>query len=517
MDEENSRIYSDIPIPKREERKSGRERGPAGEGSAGPGRSPWNYITEEDLFRDFSDEMRRRQEKENEKYEAWRAKIRAGEPTSDPYAVRVRFARRYVTELLGKDRKETAEEGWEILKHFGEEGADGLSFSGYLPETLAEIRKYYVIMSDLPRKYTAEVFAEDIRKDEKILALLLYDEADDDEVYEAVSEFGKYNGSRSHFFEEHEEEMKHVIRLAYGAYADAYGEKYGRKLTDDLFGEPDTRVWYPYQMVHASLPQDLKKKVFTYQVDPILTYTCRRGNWTVTQYFPGVFGSKIIREKLGQVCRETERLLRDAAGYRKLKLSDMDEDLRKLIKGAVGKYLEEKAAAEREKARPKIRIDLSRLSTIRSDADYTRDQLLEGSEEELPEPGFGDLRSGGLEPGEPDAGASGSGMAGSGTEVPKPEQSGQAEEKPDVDPYGQAEEKPDVDPYGLSSDELQVLHLLLAGEDPSAYIREHRLFSSIIADSINEKLFDKIGDSVIEETDDGLALIEDYIEDLRGL
>ncbi len=59
--------------------------------------------------------------------------------------------------------------------------------------------------------------------------------------------------------------------------------------------------------------------------------------------------------------------------------------------------------------------------------------------------------------------------------------------------------------------------MLISGESPADYIRSRRLFASIIADSINEKLFDEIGDSVIEETDIGLALVEDYADDLRDL
>jgi hypothetical protein len=41
--------------------------------------------------------------------------------------------------------------------------------------------------------------------------------------------------------------------------------------------------------------------------------------------------------------------------------------------------------------------------------------------------------------------------------------------------------------------------------------------ASIVADTINEGLFDEIGDVVVTCEDDRLALVEDYKEDLAGI
>ena len=38
---------------------------------------------------------------------------------------------------------------------------------------------------------------------------------------------------------------------------------------------------------------------------------------------------------------------------------------------------------------------------------------------------------------------------------------------------------------------------------------------SVVADSINEKLFDLVGDAVIEFDGDEPLLIEDYLDDIR--
>ncbi len=71
--------------------------------------------------------------------------------------------------------------------------------------------------------------------------------------------------------------------------------------------------------------------------------------------------------------------------------------------------------------------------------------------------------------------------------------------------------------FGLSEEETDILRMLLAGENPASYIRAHHLYPAVVADSINEKLFEEIGDSVVEEENGSLSLIEDYLTDLQAL
>ncbi|HCG59436.1 MAG TPA: hypothetical protein DEV97_05465 [Lachnospiraceae bacterium] len=76
---------------------------------------------------------------------------------------------------------------------------------------------------------------------------------------------------------------------------------------------------------------------------------------------------------------------------------------------------------------------------------------------------------------------------------------------------------PEQAAFGLSAEETDILHILLAGENPASYIRAHHLYPAVVADSINEKLFEEIGDSAVMEEDGTLSLIEDYLDDLRFL
>ena len=129
-----------------------------------------------------------------------------------------------------------------------------------------------------------------------------------------------------------------------------------------------------------------------------------------------------------------------------------------------------------EAAKPKIVLNLAGLEQIRRDAMKTRDSLL--------------------------------------TEEEKQEMN-DVEEAPAA---VQAEPEPETAPaVPLNDIQVRILRALLAGNPANDIIRENRLLPSVVADSINEAFFEEIGDSVIEENDGGLALVEDYLDDVRRL
>ena len=66
---------------------------------------------------------------------------------------------------------------------------------------------------------------------------------------------------------------------------------------------------------------------------------------------------------------------------------------------------------------------------------------------------------------------------------------------------------------GLTAQERALLDALLAHKEPPAAAGASL---DMLVDSINEKLFDLVGDTVLEFGDVGPALIEDYEQDLRG-
>ena len=249
--------------------------------------------------------------------------------------------------------------------------------------------------------------------------------------------------------------------------------------------------------------------------------------------------------------------MRATARYRNLKPGTLDEKLRKLVERTVQEYLRDRAEEQAKAARQEIRLDLGKLSAIRSDADYTRDQLLDGIEDETDlaaafpspqprqdesvqtsdrQPGSADAvpaqASRAHQPADNTAGSAQTSARQPGSADAVPAQASQAHQPADntagsaqtparpSEPVVAAPQQcrvPEQAAFGLSAEETDILRILFAGENPASYIRAHHLYPAVVADSINEKLFEEIGDSAVMEEDGTLSLIEDYLDDLRLL
>ena len=215
--------------------------------------------------------------------------------------------------------------------------------------------------------------------------------------------------------------------------------------------------------------------------------------------------------------------MRAAARYRNLKPGTLDEKLRKLVERTVQEYLRDRAEEQAKAARQEIRLDLGKLSAIRSDADYTRDQLLDGIEDETdlaaafpsPQPRQDEsVQTSDRQPGSADA------VPAQASQAHQPADNTADEAARPSEPVVAAPQQcrvPEQAAFGLSAEETDILRILFTGENPASYIRAHHLYPAVVADSINEKLFEEIGDSAVTEEDGTLSLFEDYLDDLRLL
>ena len=69
----------------------------------------------------------------------------------------------------------------------------------------------------------------------------------------------------------------------------------------------------------------------------------------------------------------------------------------------------------------------------------------------------------------------------------------------------------------LDSMQIELLRILLRGEPVHAWIAAQHGMPSVIADAINEALFERIGDTVVECSGETITLVEDYRDDMRTL
>ncbi len=140
---------------------------------------------------------------------------------------------------------------------------------------------------------------------------------------------------------------------------------------------------------------------------------------------------------------------------------------------------------ERKAAVPEVIIDLSHLEQIRQDAQVTRDSLLTGEEMDFAADAEDSLAAQQMEE---------TGRLGTGRE--KETESG------------------DGALDMLDMIHRQILLALARNQSAESYLKAGHLMPSVAADTINEALFDEIGDNVLEWDGDTITLVEDYRDDV---
>ena len=256
-----------------------------------------------------------------------------------------------------------------------------------------------------------------------------------------------------------------------------------------------------YSMFSRAVFADpLPGRSLVYPLSPRCCYRAEQGKWTMSVFnYAG-----LENQSLHRALKTIDALLREACSYpHPIRVETSTRWLLSLI----GAEIQEQLKKEEEAKRRVLTLDLRQLGKIRQNAAYTRERLL--TEEER-EPGSFFHEA---EADEPLAEASiktaptpdDTLSPGLREKTDQPAKSATAGPGPLTDPPAEAESL-------LNDQELRYLRALLRGEDRAAFQREGRL-TSLLEDSINEKLYERFGDSVIL---DGEA-VEDYREELKEM
>ena len=286
----------------------------------------------------------------------------------------------------------------------------------------------------------------------------------DERLLGALDALSTHHLGESRLHRDEPDAVRDVARAVFDRLARYYHASRSQDLVESLFG---ARRTMPHLMFASAVFYPGGKHAdCIYHLGETRTYECRGGIWTCTALHDG--GGRSA--KLGQVLRAVDRQLRAALDYpHPLKERGDPKYLTQLIDREIRDYL-----AWREAHAPvRVEIDLSKLAGIRSAAAVTREALLVDEErEEEPEP------------------------VAAGPAVPEPAMSAQAEKNDDL---------------GLTAEERELLDDLLAGRSAQA------AQADLLVDAINEKLFDLVGDTVLEFDETGSpALVEDYVDDVRA-
>ncbi len=313
--------------------------------------------------------------------------------------------------------------------------------------------KDYVVYYNLDKSLLDDF--SDAHFDNAVLTLLNHKSHDADELFQALNSLSSYNLENSRFSKLYPEDVKNVTCRVFAELSDYYDRNRKNSIDKKFFGENRSSS---YAMFRSAVFCDrLKRQDFVYEINNIYRYRCQGGKWTMERFF--CYKGKI--QQTGALLKAIDFLMRQKYYYPStLKTDKITKVHQNIINKEIDAYLEEK----RRNALPKISIDVSKLHGIRTASLETQSKLIV---EEL-------------------------------------------------DIFAEPEEAPE-NTTNLSAPEYQFMRCLLSGAAYEEVLKSNHLILSVVVDSINEKLFDTFNDTVIVCAGDAPELIEDYIDELKGI
>lgn len=340
------------------------------------------------------------------------------------------------------------------------------------------------------------------------------DEVREERLMAAINALSTYNLSNSRLDRSHHRDLRHVACAVYVRMARYYDTHRKTGIVASLFGE-ETAM--PYTMFASAVffaPE--RHEDCEYRLDPIHIYRCQNGFWECMR----IHGSRQKSSKLGEMMRACDQRLRLALDpAHPLKEEKVPKYLAKIIDGEIVAWLSWDAAHQPVK----IDIDLSQLAHIRSAAAQTREALL--IDEEREDGMLAEVDTAGSErsKAEPVADATVEAVA-------APIRQDEADEPTiSTEQFGVVAPLLVPTPAFTSAAPVDATNELAPAAD--AYLRallEHNAVQAesavaqseqsedMLVDTINEALFDLVGDTVIEFGAAGPQIIEDYEADVRG-
>ena len=428
-------------------------------------------------------------------YFSWRTKVRDG----DIRKTSLSFVFVYIYELIHLIGSEFPEEGFYKLRDFcsayGEIEPKILRYSN---SWLVDFAVYYDLDKSLIEDYIDSDF------DTNLSILNDYESHSEEELFEAVCGVSSYNIRNSKLWQKYPEDIKTVVCEVYRQLS-AYNLKNRKKsLCERLFG---TKMEMSCHIFESAVFFDHRKhEDYTYEINGSYKYSCRDGKWYCEKYY----GSRGKNKWLGDVIKSVDSIMRQKLDFGHPIACPCDT---KWVLTIINKAIDGLAELKRKKAAAVIEIDVSKLADIRKSADITRDRLM--TDEERGEAEYRESRE-----------AVRAETVTEAAKVSAPEVTGTAEphfasveevsavetsavpvsEVPALEPV------PAVNDFPLDENERAFMRSLLYGESFNS-----RIMPSLLADSINEKLFDMFGDIVIDFSGGVPELIEDYIGELKGM
>lgn len=397
-------------------------------------------------------------------YFSWRTRVRKG----DIRKTYLSFAFVYIYELLHLIGVSNSKEGFERLSDFGKRyGELDQNITPYIDRWLKDFAVFY----GLDKELFSSVF--DTSAEEALISLKCHEKLSDEEMFSAIKTLSSYNIGNSKLYKTYPDDCKRIICAVYRTLCE-YSEKRRKKsLFESYFGSP---VSCPYEMFGTAVFYDsVRYKSFTYNVNDVHKYECINGRWSCIRFHTIDRRSK----KLGELIKTIDSVMRKKYGIS----PEINQPIEtKLTVGMIEKKIDSLLEEMRRNTPKKIDLDLSKLKGIRQAADITRERLMTESETDETV----DII--------PEAAAA----------VPEEYIDAACEDNADTD-------------IPLDENEYEFIRCLLYGISTDLLRSRRGVMLSVLADSINDKLFDMFGDTVIAFDGDIPEIIEDYADELKGI
>lgn len=419
-------------------------------------------------------------------YFTWRTKVRRGEVNETSLS----YAFLYIYELLNNVGVSDPAEGLEKLMSFWRAYREfDTSVDRYVLMWLKDYHIYY----ELPR--TFKEFAEENGLTDRYPGL-----SGGEKRFPLYCAISKYDIRKSAFFTPENEQritdcVEFVIDRVRGSFEGA-GLHF-----DDMIFWPTKKLspWTPFKgAVFCNRQRGQDRKVILSSSE---IYVCTKGEWTYSPYIAAESGRKLV----GYIMKQTEALLRKLMKYKYKLAADVSMldpamfvrlqraglNIESMVESAVTEFY-------REATKTVVTVDRDNLRRIREEALTTQEALLV-EEEAVAAPAR-------TEP-------SVSEMPEIETPIPQVEPTTFVEAPATPTAVTPSDEWSDLRD-ALSGIELDALGILLKGGDIRAFADRQGVMLEVLADGINEKAADIIGDNILDEE---LAVYEDYEEQVREM
>ena len=415
-------------------------------------------------------------------YFTWRTKVRQG----DIQPISMSYVYLYIYELLsGIGTNDPADGLKKLLVLWNNDSFIKPGVEKYLPKWF----KDYFIFYEMPDSFSS--FVEEHKMQKYYSLSLLFDENTKNKL-ELWNSISGYDVTNSKFYNDGNEQIISDCFIAVLGAVQDFCNKRNTRFEDLLIYSVSRRSpWQPFkQALFGSRVNQTDREI---KISEFERYYCKNGQWTAN--LPIYYSSQ--KDFVGYVIKKTEACLRQAVNYKYKLAADMksgSKPFRELQRPAAKRAeldkVIEKAVSDfyRDLNRIAVKVDHVNLARIREEALETQEQLI------VPED---------------------SGITATVTVViSENEMPPMLYEEPLTLSFADGWK---ALKNALTDVERQALSLALQeSADLKSFANENNIMLEVLADSINEKAADSIGDNLLE-VDDDLILYDEYRENVAAI